>query len=601
MRRTRNKLVDALSPLKLFAQPIRLRFGAHHTNDPRCDHRLLIRKTNPRRQIVLLDVGRIIVVETEFYCPQCPGKPVFRDKDIARLVAPGANIGYDVMVYVGRATYQRHRTAVETIAELAARNVSIAPAEVGVLAKRFLAYLELAHQDHQEDIRSLLTKQGGYLLHLDGTCDGRSAHLLCAVDGLSELVLHSFKTTSENADEIAPHLEKLKQAYGEPLATITDMSKANLAVVPKIFPKRPHYICHFHFLRDIGKDLLGADYSQIRNRLKTHAISTLLHRHAREWKAQADADLSKHESFVAGLLDGSWLKPVPPDFSPPMARTMILWALAGKQQGGGYGFPFDVPLLDFYGRIEVLAEALVFFDDADAQSQKCLASKLSDKLRPVLQDPELTAAVQRLRDKKRVFDELREVMRIARPNAKLGLNDNGEHVDVATIENDLNQFLHRLRLRPDFSEAGPYGKMAAQIEEYWDMLLAAPIRVNTSGGAKIIYPNRTNNILENGFRDRNHSHRRKTGNNSMEGTLNATPAAASLIKNLDNPEFEAILLDGSPSLEDRFARIDPKRVHEALKRQRSEPGRMLPGIRRIFAIPLWPILMVKQWLKAKTG
>ena len=581
--------------------PIRLTFGTHHSNCPRCDHRLLTRKTNPRRQLVMLDVGRIFVQETELYCPQCLDRPIFRDREIKRLVAPGTNFGFDVMVYAGRATYQRHRTAEEIVAELATRHVSIAPSEVGVLSIRFLAYLELAHQDRQEDIKALLTRQGGYLLHLDGTCDGGSAHLLCAVDGLSELVLLSFKTASENADEIAPHLENLKKAYGEPLAIITDMSKANLAVVKKTFPNRPHYICHFHFLRDTGKDLPRSDYSQIRNRLKTHGISTLLHRRARELKVQMAPGLKEQVSFIAGLENGSWLKPAPPAFSPPMARAMILWTLAGKQQGDGYGFPFDVPLWEFFRRIDVLAEALVFFDDAGTQPPKSLASRLRDDLSPVLQDPELIAAVRRLQDKKRVFDELREVMRLARPSGKHGLNDNGENVDVATIEKDLKRFLQRLRQRPDFSEEGACGKMAEQIEKYWDKLLAAPITVNTSEGPKIIHPNRTNNLLEHGFRDFNHGQRRKTGNNSMQRTLNSMPAAAIMVKNLDNPKYEAILCDGSPSLEERFGRIDPKRVRDLLKNQRTEPGRILPGIRKILGIPAWPILLAKQWLRAKTG
>ncbi len=34
--------------------------------------------------------------------------------------------------------------------------------------------------------------------------------------------------------------------------------------------------------------------------------------------------------------------------------ALVLWTLAGKKQGDGYGFPFDRPYLSFYGRLKAL-------------------------------------------------------------------------------------------------------------------------------------------------------------------------------------------------------------------------------------------------------
>ena len=100
---------------------------------------------------------------------------------------------------------------------------------------------------------------GGYVLHLDGTCEGGSPHLISAIDGITEIVLENVKVPSENAADLIPFLEKIKKAYGMPVAVVSDMAKAILAAVKKVFKKVPHLLCHYHFLRDLGKDLFGEE------------------------------------------------------------------------------------------------------------------------------------------------------------------------------------------------------------------------------------------------------------------------------------------------------------------------------------------------------
>jgi len=81
---------------------------------------------------------------------------------------------------------------------------------------------------------------------------------------------------SENALQITEFLEQFKNDYGTPIALVHDMGSAILKAVRTVFPGCPDYICHFHFLKDIGKDLLDRDYSTIRRHLKTHRVRTHL-------------------------------------------------------------------------------------------------------------------------------------------------------------------------------------------------------------------------------------------------------------------------------------------------------------------------------------
>ena len=54
------------------------------------------------------------------------------------------------------------------------------------------------------------------------------------------------------------------------------MGRGILCAVKAVFKDIPDFICHFHFLRDIGKDLFEKEYATIRNRLKKHKIRPLL-------------------------------------------------------------------------------------------------------------------------------------------------------------------------------------------------------------------------------------------------------------------------------------------------------------------------------------
>jgi hypothetical protein len=46
--------------------------------------------------------------------------------------------------------------------------------------------------------------------------------------------------------------------------------------VSRVFPNTPDRICHFHFVRDIGKDILSERYDSIRNFLINKKIKTSL-------------------------------------------------------------------------------------------------------------------------------------------------------------------------------------------------------------------------------------------------------------------------------------------------------------------------------------
>ena len=109
-----------------------------------------------------------------------------------------------------------------------------------------------------------------------------SPKLASSIDALSGFVLHSARLRSENEQEIVEFLTSIKDMLGIPLATFSDMGPGILKAVDKVFPGCPHYICHFHFLKMIGKLLFEEENNHLRKKLSQAGISGALKNMKRE-------------------------------------------------------------------------------------------------------------------------------------------------------------------------------------------------------------------------------------------------------------------------------------------------------------------------------
>ena len=219
---------------------------------------------------------------------------------------------------------------------------------------RFVIYLAIAHQQRAPDMKAEMQTRGGYICHLDATCEGGDPFLMSSIDSLSEIVLGNIKLPSEDQAHIVPFLVRIQSTFDVPVALVHDMGKGILAEVAKVFPGVPDFICHFHFLRDIGKDLFGTEYGVIRKRLGKHGISTDLRYRAKQLKTEMDANPAMIKALQEAMANGS-LAHEAFEFTPVVAAyTLIQWALKGKPEGDGYGFPFDRPHLTFARRLRHL-------------------------------------------------------------------------------------------------------------------------------------------------------------------------------------------------------------------------------------------------------
>jgi hypothetical protein len=263
--------------------------------------------------------------------------------------------------------------------------------------------------------------------------------------------------------------------------------------------------------------------------------------------------------------------------------------LEAKQESHGFGFPFDRPHFDFYRRVQEAYPDLLGLKPKLAHHASLLP------LMPIsrtLTDQALANTVLRTHDKVRIFDQLREAMRIAQPNSGNGLNDEGDP-DITTIKERVTQFRHSAETKELGATNIAYQKMLKQIDKYWDKLFADPIQVVTTTGTVTLQPQRTNNILEQFFRDLKRRDRKRSGNHALSKTLKTMLAHTPLVKNLDNPPYMEIILNGKANLAQRFAEIDISQVREAHTEAQQSTQRYPRRMAEVFKIAHLPRELAK--------
>ena len=126
-----------------------------------------------------------------------------------------------------------------------------------------------------------------------------------------------------------------------------------------------------------------------------------------------------------------------------------------------------------------------------------------------------------------------------------------------------------------------YAKMLEQLDKYWVKLFADPLPVVTPEGILYIQPQRTNNILERFFRGEKRRSRKKSGTASLSKVLKAALADTPLVQNLKNCEYMDIILNGCPSLAERFSQIDAHLVQEEIENAKKSSERILSAVKKL--------------------
>jgi hypothetical protein len=181
----------------LFPEIPRLRFTPTSTVCCQCTEKLTVLKTREKR-LATLTIGQFKAVETQKTCRQC--NRVYRSETLQNLSPHRGQFGFDIIEYIGKSLFVDCRNELAIQADFAVKNIPISTSEIAFLGKRFILYLALAHKQSSGALKDYMSSKGGYILHLDGTCEGDSPHIFSCIDAVSDIVLGKKKCPQKTAN-----------------------------------------------------------------------------------------------------------------------------------------------------------------------------------------------------------------------------------------------------------------------------------------------------------------------------------------------------------------------------------------------------------------
>lgn len=532
-----------------------LTFAAETEHCPQCGARTVVYKS-ARRHLVTRAHGSVAVREIQRVCrASVHANPiVLRSQRLREIAPPGQRYGYDLMVWVGLLRFRQLHQRSEIRQHLERRlGVRLSEGTISALCDRFLTCLAALHRASIPALHRAIHDSGGYPLHLDATQHQGRGGLAVSFDGWRGWVLHARRIVGERTEELVPLVETTTAWFGDPVAILRDQAKAFGAAVAA--PRErgvPDLLCHLHVLDNAGERLLKSRHQRVKARLRALKVIRLLQDLLRQLERRA---------------------------TPPCLdlATAIYWVLhdTGKAPPR---FPFALEACDRIERLLALPAHLERF--LGLQARLALNREIDElhELRRAVADDELiTRLLPQLRERQRLFDELRAVFRLADPGQPpsplLPQIARDEQLEVQERFEHYHAELRERLPHHDGHLRQALETLLDQLDRIGEKLFGHPVLQDTDGRILRVVE-RTNNQAEQLFSHHAHCLRRRTGHRNLGRDLEQLPAEALLVHNLEDPGYLRIVAGSLERLPQAFAALQPAaptplrpRPHQAVKQR----------------------------------
>jgi hypothetical protein len=541
-----------------------------------------VQKTHDHR-VVTLEHGPFVAHETtrvcRARCRRASGQLVTRRSEaLARKVPPGGVYGYDIEVRVGLQRFVRYQQREEIRAELEQRyGISLSGGQISELGHRFLVHLEVLHRHRAPALRDALAQDGGYPMHIDATGEDGRGTLFVAYAGWLRWVLGSWKISTERAELILPRLRQTVAAFGRPVAIVRDLGKAATGAARDLVdawdPPTPVLSCHFHLVKDVGEDLLETAYGQLRDLFRRFGLRAALRKLARDLGRRLGDQLPERRADV-----GRWTEEQAEHTLPEgpqglaTVRALAQWALDYRADGR-HGFPFDLPYLYLYQRcytVRRAADAYLRRPPTDSTVHQTL-QQLARALDPVVAEVPFAQVARTLTTRAAILDELRTALRL-HPDTNVPTavpQSEQAAAELGDIRAALDSLVESLKERRP--ERGPAQDTREAIDivldhlaRHGDSLWGHAVHLTAKAGGGIRLVERTNLLLEGFWHQMKHGERRRSGRKVLTYDFENLPAAAALARNLERPDYVAILCGSLAQLPQAFAELDQAQHRRSL-------------------------------------
>lgn len=479
---------------------------------PEC--KALLRAYRTDRSTVKTAGGTFTAVHKLMICRE--NETVFRSELLRSIIAPGCTYANEVMTDAAVKRFIGGRSCSEISSEL---GNGISESHVRLLSS---TALDIFRQIHEESYPVLRAAMNSYVLHIDGTTDGEFEMILVVRDSVSGFTLYAEKCHSESLDSVKEVLLKVKERFGTPSGALSDMRAGILKALSEVFPGIPVRICLFHFLRDLGRDLMHDMHTDLGMAINRIGIKSPLKSILR---AIPDYSQSTLYEIEQGYCSGREEMEI-------MALRSMLDALLNTGGSSGYGFPFSLRHLSFYTACTETEKKLAALSAKfTGRESAALLNSIMGEIRRITGNTGINRIAAMLSDVNMLFGKLRDAFRIP---------------DKGSLSDDLTDD-DAIHAQCDIVTGGMEAYLSANIPRH--MFTAAKhIIASYRARETMLFANnadhtipRTNNMMEQFFRKVTRSITKRCGNIASGNILAQSGASLALFQNMSNEQYVKIV------------------------------------------------------------
>ena len=447
--------------------------------------------------------------------------------------------GFDprVIIAVGlmRFLLDYQREEIQTI--FGSRGISISTGEISDLSREFLLRFYCIHRRHLKDL-----DLKDYILHLDGTGESGGEIVFMAKEGITGITMDAQIMPSENSDFITPFLQGIKDVFGSPLAVLRDMGTAIKESVSAVFLEVLQLICHYHFVKDLGKAVFES-YTGLRSSIvATKALAAI-----------SEITIPEKGDGIV-YAEKLWIS---------IAAEYVLYPRTIPSK-----FPFVLPYLQVLERcmeIERMLKPIMRWNASHLKVVKPVTD-LYSTVRDITMDPMVLEKYRILARTWSWFETIRKALRVSRD---LNSREAAGVPDIGIIGSDLNNALSDIMKEGKFAGGDLEiisGIFEKRIEDHRAELLSPVV----GNGGKTINVVRHNGIEEIGHRWSRMHIRRRTGRSQTAGEMGMYGALTAVLSNVENEYYIEKVLSKIDFLKE-FSSITKEEMDNARKLIRPNP------------------------------
>ena len=330
------------------------------------------------------------------------------------------------------------------------------------------------------------------------------------------------------------------------------------AVAPLRARGVPDFICHYHFLGAVGKQLFEKPYRVLGNLLRQHKIQGDLRALLRELRQYRGSS-----TFSGRFGPGPIHEDLP---------VLLLWILEGEGRKTLL-YPFSLPHLELLHRCQqALRKAECWVPSPRTAATRRAIAHLTRLVNRMDRDTRFAVAETRLEKGWQAFCVLRDVLQLT--NAELPNGDHRPHqITLPALEAERLKMIeeaakeYETELREQTANTGnhdanhPAHIILKYFKRYGKHLFGHPT-LRDEDGTILAVVERTNNIPEHFFGAEKRKLRRRLGRAHLGRDLEDQPAQAALVANLQHPEYVRVVCGSLDHLPTAFAELDGQALEQ---------------------------------------